>query len=65
MKNLILMFKTWQASGFILKFFLPLILIKGLLFSQTSGLPYPFQNFVAVKKQRLFHYPKGPMFQGR
>ena len=65
MKNLILMFKTQQASGFILKIFLPLILIKGSLFSQTGGLPYPFQNFVAVKKQRLFHYPKGPMFQGR
>ena len=65
MKNLILMFKTQKTSGFILKIFLPLILIKGSLLSQTGGLPYPLQNFVAVKKQRLFHYPKGPLFQGR
>ena len=47
MKNLILMFKTQKTSGFILKIFLPLILIKGSLLSQTGGLPYPLQNFVA------------------
>ena len=48
-----------------LKFILGLILMASLLLSQSGGLPYPFQNFVALKKQRLFHYPKGPLFQGR
>ena len=65
MKNIISQFLPRKASCFKLKFFLSLIVIKGSLFSQTGGLPYPLQNFVAVKKQRLFHYPKGPMFQGR
>ena len=65
MKNLISQFLPRKASCFKLKFILVLILITGSLFSQTGGLPYPFQNFVAVKKQRLFHYPKGPLFQGR
>ena len=65
MKNIISQFLLWKTSGIKLKFILFLIVITSSLFSQTGGLPYPFQNFVAIKKQRLFHYPKGPLFQKR
>tara|TARA_B100001250_G_scaffold110693_1_gene93428 strand:- start:95 stop:538 length:444 start_codon:yes stop_codon:yes gene_type:complete len=36
-----------------------------ILFGQLGGLPYPFQNYVNLKKPRLIHYPENPIFLGQ
>ena len=36
-----------------------------ILFSQMGGLPYPFQNYIYLKKPRLIHYPENPIFLGQ
>tara|TARA_B100000579_G_C22716924_1_gene797358 strand:- start:82 stop:594 length:513 start_codon:yes stop_codon:yes gene_type:complete len=36
-----------------------------LLLGQTGGLPYPFQNYVNIERQRLEHFQKTPMFKLR
>ena len=41
------------------------LIILNLILGQTGGLPYPFQNFISLKKQRLEHFQKTPMFQLR
>ena len=65
MKKVIPKFLYQIVSRGKLKFILAAVFISGFLFNQTGGLPYPFQNYVSIKKQRLFHYPKDPLFKGR
>ncbi len=55
----------YNYFNLILKINFIIFLLTYIIFSQSGGLPYPFQNFVVLKKQRLFHYPKNPLFQGR
>ena len=65
MKKAIPQLLYYIASISKLKFILVVILMTGLLFNQSGGLPYPFQNYVSIKKQRVFHYPESPLFKGR
>tara|TARA_B100000700_G_scaffold37499_2_gene37087 strand:- start:4035 stop:4541 length:507 start_codon:yes stop_codon:yes gene_type:complete len=57
--------KSNQISkiNFKILFFISLMISVSLC--QTGGLPYPFQNFVSLKKPRLVHYPENPIFLGQ